>query len=242
MPLPKIDTPVYEIELPISKKKIKFRPFLVKEQKNLLMAFEADDVDTINSSIKQVLNNCTIGEDLDIDELPIVDVEYYFLNLRAKSVGEVVEARYRCNVTQPDGQECKNIMEKEINILDVEVVHNENIKNIIQINSTIAVKMKYPQFDSIKKAAMTDDINDVALGMIADSIECIYDGEQVFYAKETTREELIEFVGSLNTTQFKNIEEFFDNLPKLNKKVHMKCSKCGFEHEIYFEGLESFFV
>jgi hypothetical protein len=240
MALPKIDTPIYELNLPLSGKNIRFRPFLVKEQKNLLMALEADDAETISNNIRQVLNNCTLTEGIDIDSLPIVDIEYYFLNLRARSVSEVVEARYRCN-NNVDGEECKNIMEKNINVLDIQVDKKENINNIIKLNDTIAVKLKYPAFSSIQKAAETENIDDIAFRMIADSIDTVYDGQQAFSAKESTADELIQFVESLNQTQFEKLEEFFENLPSLNKIIDLKCSKCGFEHKIYFEGLESFF-
>ena len=111
MALPKLDTPTYELELPVSKKQIKFRPFLVKEQRNLLMALESNDSSSTQNAIRDILNNCTITEDIDIDKLPIVDIEYYFLNLRAKSIGEIVESRYRCN-NVVEGNECGNIMEK----------------------------------------------------------------------------------------------------------------------------------
>lgn len=239
MALPKIDVPIYELELPLSKKVVKFRPFLVKEQKNLLMALEADDVNTIERNIKQVLINCTISEDIDIGQLPIVDVEYYFLNLRARSVGEVVELKYRCN-NDIDGKECGNIMETSLNILDLKVDLPES-NDEIQITDSIVVKLKYPQFESIKNNSNSEDLNDLALGMIIDSIEYIYDGEQFYYAGEVDRSELIEFVEQLNQSQFNKLEKFFEKLPTIEKTIQLKCSKCGFEHTITVEGLESFF-
>jgi hypothetical protein len=243
MALPKIDSPVYEITLPISKKQLKFRPFLVKEQKNLLMALEADDSDTINSNIKQILINCTVSSKIDIDSLPIVDVEYYFLNLRARSVGEIVEARYRCNApTGENGDDCGNIMETQVNVLEIEVKQNENVKDVIQLTDTISVKMRYPTFSTIKRAVDAQTETDLALELILDSIEAVCDGEQWYYTKESSHEEVLEFVESLNQTQFKKIESFFEDLPKLDKTVKIKCSKCGFDHTIQYEGLESFFV
>ena len=131
MALPKIDSPIYELDLPLSKKHVKYRPFLVKEQRNLMMAFESDEYDTIEKNIKQVLVNCTINEDIDIDELPIVDVEYYFINLRAKSVGEVVESKYRCNNEVPNEEggtkECGNIMETKINLTEIAPVRDKEV-------------------------------------------------------------------------------------------------------------------
>ena len=117
MALPKLDVPTYEIELPISKKTIKYRPFLVKEQKNLLMALESNESSTIQQNVRDILNNCTLTEGINIDKLPIIDVEYYFVNLRAKSVGEVVESKYKCN-NEVEGKVCGNLMEKEINLLE----------------------------------------------------------------------------------------------------------------------------
>lgn len=250
MSLPKIDVPVYDLELPLSKKKLKFRPFLVKEQKNLLMALEANDAETINNNIRQILLNCTVS-DINIDDLPILDVEYYFINLRARSVSEVVESRYRCNNIVdglPDEtgvpttqKECGNIMESSMNILDIKLEKPNEVSDIIKLTDTIALKMKYAPFSSIKKASVATSSADLAFEMILDSIEAVYDGEQVYYTKETTRQELQEFVESLNQRQFEQIQNFFEKTPTLTKKVEIKCSKCGFEHSIQYEGIESFF-
>jgi len=240
MALPKIDVPVYELDLPVSKRHIRYRPFLVKEQRNLLMALEADDTETIEQNIRQVLINCTIG-DIDVDSLPITDVEYYFLQLRARSVGEVIQNKYKCN-NEVDNKECGNIMNVDVNLLDIKVEINPDIKDVIQITDKISIKLRYPEFYVVKRFAKTESAADMALDMVAESIEWIYDGEQYYYSKEADPAELIEFVESLNQEQFVKLEEFFNNLPILNKKVEMKCSKCGFDHSIDVEGLESFFA
>lgn len=240
MALPKIDTPIYDLELPLSKRKIRFRPFLVKEQKNLLMALEADDSQTINTNIRQILNNCTLSANLDVEDLPIIDIEYYFLNLRARSVGEVVESKYRCN-NIVDEKECNNIMDVNINLLDIKVQKDETLDDIVKITDKIAIKLKYPSFSSLEATTGMTNSTDIAFELIMDSIETIYDGNEAYHTKEAPKEELKEFVESLNKTQFEKIENFFNNTPKLNKNVEMKCSKCGFEHEIFIEGLESFF-
>ena len=156
MALPKIDVPVYELDLPLSKKHISFRPFLVKEQKNLLMALEADDAETIERNIKQILHNCTLTDDIEIDRLPVVDVEYYFINLRAKSVGEVVESKYKCN-NEVDGKTCGNIMETNVDLTKIQITNNE-INPEIQITDKIVVKMKYPEFGIVKDSLKYDDI------------------------------------------------------------------------------------
>ena len=157
MALPKIDVPTYEIELPISKIKIKYRPFLVKEQKNLLMALESNESQSIQQNVYDILYNCTLTEGIDINKLPIIDVEYYFINLRGKSVGEVVESRYRCN-NEVDGKTCNNIMEQEINLLDIKVEQND-IPSEIQITDKISVKMKYPEFNVVKDSLKYDNIS-----------------------------------------------------------------------------------
>ena len=241
MALPKIDVPTYEIELPVSKTKIKYRPFLVKEQRNLLMAIESSESTTIQQNIKDILYNCTLTEGVNIEKLPIIDVEYYFVNLRAKSVGEVVESRYRCN-NVVDDVECGNIMEKEVDLTQIQVQINEDISSEIILTPNISVKLKYPEFGIVKDSLQYENINDVTFHMIAQSIEYIYDGEQFYYATESTPEELMEFVEGLNQEQFSKIENFFNNLPKLKETLDIKCSKCGFDHKIEVEGLESFFV
>jgi hypothetical protein len=240
MALPKIDAPVYELDLPLSKKHIRFRPFLVKEQRNLMMAMESDDKDTIEKNIRQVLHNCTITNGIDIDQLPILDVEFYFLQLRARSVGEVVENKYKCENVVNDTV-CGNIMESQLNILDIKVNMPENVSDTIQLTSNLSVKLKYPEF-SILTQSMAKTATDLAFAMVVNSIEYIFDGEQYYYAKESTPQELTEFIESLSQEQFTKIENFFENLPTLNKVVEMDCKKCGFHHKIEVEGLESFFV
>ena len=240
MALPKIDVPVYELDLPLSKKHIRFRPFLVKEQKNLLMAMESGDKQSIEQNVKQVLNNCTVTEGVDIEKLPVLDVEFYFLNLRARSVGEVVENKYRCD-NMVDDKVCGNIMETSLNLLEIKVENYVEGKDIIQLTDEISIKLKYPEFSILSKLSKLESVSDVAFKMIAESVEYIYDGEQFYYAKETTTEELIEFIENLNQVQFAKIEDFFANLPKIEKKIEMKCSRCGFEHKLDVEGLESFF-
>ena len=239
MALPKIDTPIYELDLPLSNKHIRFRPFLVKEQKNLMMAMESDDKDTIEKNIKQVLHNCTLSEDVDIEKLPVLDVEYYFLNLRARSVGEIVENKYRCE-NEVNGEVCNNAMEVNVNLLDIKVDRG-NQPDVIQLTNDISIKLKYPEFSILERANKFENVTDVAFDMIMESIVYIYDGQQYYYANETEPSELMGFVESLNQQQFSKIEEFFNNLPTLKKTMEVDCSKCGYHHTIEVEGLENFF-
>lgn len=240
MALPKIDSPIYELTLPLSKKHIRFRPFLVKEQRNLMMAMESDDKDTIEKNIKQVLHNCTLTEGVDIDTMPILDVEYYFIQLRARSVGEVVENKYKCENTVDD-KVCNNTMDVSINLLDIKVELTEDNKDEIQLTNTISMKLNYPKFSILEKTSKIENAAEMAFNMIIESIEYLFDGEQYYYAKETPKKELVDFVESLNHEQFAKIESFFNNLPKLNKKMECVCKKCGFQHLIEVEGLENFF-
>lgn len=240
MALPKIDTPIYEITLPLSQKHIRYRPFLVKEQKNLLMAIEADDKETIERNIKQILRNCTLTPDVEIEKLPVVDIEYYFLNLRAKSVGEIVENTYICN-NEVNGNVCGNKMEVQINLMDIQVERPDEVSNIIQLTNAISIKLNYPEFATVEKLSQEENSVAAAFRVIAESVDYIFDGNQYYYAAETPQSELTEFIESLNQEQFSKIEKFFENLPKIRKFVEIKCSKCGYDHSISVEGLENFF-
>ena len=240
MALPKIDVPIYSIKLLSSGKAVRYRPFTVKEEKLFLMANESEDLDSVVDTIKQVINNCILDK-IDVDSLPMFDIEYLFLNIRAKSIGEVVNLKYKCN-NEVDGKVCGNIMEAKIDLTDIKPEWEEKIDPEIQLTDKIVVKLRYPKFSIIKDSVNMDNITDVTFNMIASSIEHIYDGEQFYYAKETPKEELLEFIEQLNQTQFEKIEKFFANLPKMKKKIGITCSKCGFIHNMEVEGLENFFA
>jgi hypothetical protein len=240
MALPKLDVPTYEIVLPVSKTKVKFRPFLVKEQRNLLMAIESNESATIQQNVKDILYNCTLTESIDIEKLPIIDVEFYFINLRAKSVGEIVESKYKCNNMVGD-KECGNVMETEVDLQNIVVQTNESVSPEIQLTSQITIKLKYPEFGIVQDSLKYDSIAETTFNMIAESIEYIYDGEQFYYGTEAEPGEMLEFVEGMNQEQFSKVENFFNNLPKLKKEIEIDCSKCGYHHKIEVEGLESFF-
>jgi hypothetical protein len=240
MALPKLDVPTYEIVLPVSKTKVKFRPFLVKEQRNLLMAIESNESATIQQNVKDILYNCTLTEGIDIEKLPIIDVEFYFINLRAKSVGEIVESKYKCNNMVGD-KECGNIMETEVDLQNIVVQTNDSVSPEIQLNPQITIKLKYPEFGIVQDSLKYDSIAETTFNMIAESIEYIYDGEQFYYGTEAEPGEMLEFVEGMNQEQFSKVENFFNNLPKLKKEIEIDCSKCGYHHKIEVEGLESFF-
>ena len=243
--LPKIDVPLYEITLPLMKKKVKFRPFLVKEEKILLMAAEAEDENAVILAIKQIITNCLVTK-IDVDDLPILDFEYLFLHLRARSVGETIDLQYKCNNDISEGEEsrkCNHVVKLSFNALEVEPKLNEKEVNKIELTSKLGLVLKYPTFGSIDNLTEKKDVSatELVLKTIISSIDYIYDDESLYYAKDTPKEELIDFVDSLTREQFSQIQNFFENIPKLTKKMDFKCGKCGYSDTIEVEGIQSFF-
>ena len=243
--LPKIDVPVYSINLISNGKEIKFRPFTVKEEKLFLMANESKDLKTIIDTTKQVLNNCIVSE-IDIDSLPVFDIEYLFLNIRARSVSEIINLNYKCNndvknENDDETHKCGHTVKIDVNILDIKPKSNKKIDSKIQITDKIGMVMKYPNFETLKKYEGKNE-TEIILKLTVDCIDYIYDAEQIYYAKDTTEEELIEFIETMQSKDLEKIKEFFDNMPKISKDLDFKCKKCGYEEKITVEGLESFFV
>ena len=242
--LPKIDVPIYDLKLISNGKKLRFRPFTVKEEKLFLMAVESNDSESSINTIKQVLNNCVIDE-INLESLPIFDLEYLFIHLRAKSIGEEVKLRYRCNnqVQKEDKiDSCGNLVEMNFNLLEIQPTKNEQHTNKIEIENNLGVVFKYPSFETLQKYESNSNEIETILKMIIDCIDYIYDAEQIYYAKDSTEEELREFIESLQTKQLEKVKTFFDTMPKLQKKLNFKCSKCGYEEEIEVEGIQNFFV
>jgi hypothetical protein len=240
--LPKIDVPIYEITLPLLKKKVKIRPFRVKEEKILLMAMESEDDAAVLLAIKQIVNNCCI-EDLDVDSLPVLDLEYMFLQLRARSIGEIIDLQYRCNndvVDESETKKCSNIIKLSFNALEVEPQLEDGHKKEIQLTPKLGVVMKYPDFKLVNKLSNLSEAEVIAK-MVAGCIDYIFDSDSVYYAKDASEAELVDFVDSLTREQFAKIQEFFDTVPKMKKNLTFKCSKCGYEEELVLEGIQSFF-
>jgi hypothetical protein len=243
MALPKISSPIFELKLPLSKKIIRYRPFLVKEEKILLMAIEANDEPTIINSIKQIVSNCCLDK-VDVDKIPILDLEFLFLNLRAKSVGEVVELHYKCNnnVTDETGntKKCNHVNPITINLYDIKPeISNDDI-NKIDLGNDIGIVMTYPNFHMVSGAFSGSQI-EIMMSIIVKCIDYIYDKDDIYYAKDTPKQELEDFIESLSREQFAKIQHFFDSIPRLKKTVEFKCNKCGYVEEIVVEGLQSFF-
>lgn len=236
--LPSLYTPIYELTLPISKQKVKFRPFLVKEQKILLMAQESGEDDFTANNIKEIIKSCAQSE-LNIDSLTQIDIEYFFLNLRARSVSETIETKYRCNNKVQEDITCGNLMDVSIDLLDVNVDFKDN-SDTVQLTDTVGLKLKYPDFNTIKKINNDSNIVEITLEVIYHCIDYIFDDDNFYYVNETPREEIITFLESMNIEQFKKVENYFNNLPTLSKTLDVKCGKCGFEHKITIEGLNNF--
>lgn len=244
MALPKIDVPIYEVEVPSSKKTIRFRPFTVKEEKLFLMSSQSDDSATILKTIIQVLNNCIL-DDIDVESMPLFDLEYLFLNLRARSIGEVVELSYRCNneITDADGQskKCNNVVNIDVNLLEIKPNENHSGDNKISLSDKLGVVMKYPSLKLLETNDRRDEF-EVVIDLIVQCIDYIYDDENIYYAKDSTKEELMEFLDSLQTKDLEKIKQFFESLPKIEKDIEFSCKKCGYHENIKLEGIQNFFV
>ena len=238
MPLPKISTPTYELVLPSNGKKIKYRPFLVKEEKILIMALESEDMKQITNAVVQILTECILSRGVKVEKLSTFDIEYLFLNIRAKSVGETVEV----NVTCPDDGETS--VQMDIDIDSIKVSKDKTHNNIIKIDDTISMKLKYPSLNQFVESnfEVTDQSNvDQSLKMITSCIDIIYNEEESWSAADSTQKELEEFIEQLNTKQFKEVENFFTTMPKLTHKVKVKNPKTEVESEVVLEGLAAFF-
>ena len=239
MPLPKISTPTYELVLPSTNKKVKYRPFLVKEEKILIMALESEDQKQITNAIKSVLADCILTRGVKVDKMATFDIEYLFLNVRGKSVGETVEV----NVTCPDDGQTK--VEMEIDIDSIKIQKDPNHSNIVELDDNLSIQMNYPSLDQFIETNF--DLNDTknqvdqSLHVIMSCINQVYNSEESWSAADCTKKELKEFVESMNSKQFKDIEAFFETMPKLSHNVKVINPETKVESEVVIEGLASFF-
>ena len=238
MPLPKIATPSYELVIPSSKKKIKFRPFLVKEEKILILAMESQDTKQIANAVKNVISSCISTRGIKVEKLSTFDIEYLFLNIRGKSVGEQIEVMVTC----PDDR--KTQVPSVINIDSIKVQIDKSHSRDIVLDDQYTLRMKYPSLDEFIKNNFSNvgDINvDDTFDLIASCIEQVYSEEESFAASDCTKKELSQFLEQLNSSQFKEIEKFFDTMPKLSHTVKVINPNTQVESEIVIEGLQSFF-
>jgi hypothetical protein len=239
MPLPKISTPIYELELPSTGQLIQYRPFLVKEEKLLVIALESEDTKQITTAIKSVIKNCILTKNIKVEILPTFDIEYLFLNIRGKSVGEEIEVNVFC----PDDGETQ--VPIKLNLDDIKVQKNKEHTNRIKLDDNIMMEMKYPSLDQfIKNNFDFTDKNamDQSFDLIASCIGKIFTEDEVWDSSDVSKKELNEFLESMNSSQFKDIEKFFETMPKLSHKVKVTNPKTNVESEVVLEGLASFFT
>ena len=237
MPLPKITAPNYELVIPSSGKKIKYRPFLVKEEKILVIAMESNDLKDIANAIKQVLSNCIITRGFKVDKLSTFDIEYLFLNVRGKSVGETVDIKVTC----PDDGETQ--VPVTVALDDIKVVNDPNHSKDIKLDDTLTLRMKYPSLDQfIKENFSLKDVGfDQSFDMIADCVDTIYSEEETWTTADYNQKEMKEFLEQLGSKKFKEIEKFFTTMPKLTHTIKGTNPKTKNECEIPLEGLAAFF-
>ena len=239
MPLPKIATPTYELELPSTGKSVKYRPFLVKEEKVLVIALESEDNKQITNAIKAVLKSCILSKGIKVEDLPTFDIEYLFLNIRGKSVGEDLEVNIIC----PDDE--KTQVPVTIALDEIEVQKDENHTNKIKVDDSIMMEMKYPSLEQfIKNNFDFNDKNamDQSFELIATCIDKIYTEDEVWAAADCTKKEMKDFLEQMNSNQFKEIESFFDTMPKLSHTISVTNPKTKVKSDVVLEGLASFFA
>ena len=236
MPLPKIDVPIYDLKLHSSGKDIRYRPFLVKEEKILFMAMEGNDPVEQVLAMKQIIRNCVLDEDLNIDDLPLYELEHILLKLRSKSVNNLAEVMFNCQQ-----ENCNGKIPVQINLDKVYVSTNETHTKTIQLTDQIGLIMKYPGLETMVKIQNTEDTMENMLMMVESCVECVYDSEETYKLEDYSKEDKRDFFDSLTQTQFLEVRNFFDTIPKLQYTSETRCPDCGHEGQTVVEGMENFF-
>jgi len=240
MPLPKIDLPVYDFTIPSSGKVIRVRPFTVKEEKLLLMAIESKVAADIIATVKQVINNC-VQDDIDVDKLPFFDIDYMFIFLRAKSVGDQVAVSLTCNNVLENGEECGNVFEVEADVSNVELIRHDGVSDDIKLGPASGVKMRYPNYGIMRKLEELPEI-DKKTHIIVSSIDYVYDKTGMHSYKDYTTDELKDFVEGLTEENYKKLERYVDLFPSISGKIEADCPKCGFHHNVRYTEFYDFFI
>ena len=236
MALPKLEVPIYELTVPSTDEKIKYRPFLIKEEKILLIAMESGANEDVIQAVKQIVSECTFNT-LKLGNMPMFDVEYIFLQIRSKSVGEVSKLKVLC---RDDGETYANV---EVDLTEIEVQVNDDHTNKIELTDEMGVIMRYPTIDSFSTAGISDITADNMLDVIVTCIDKIYDkkGEEVYDSKDSSQKELMDFVEGMNTQQFQDVQAFFDSMPKLRHEITVVNPKTKVENKVALSGLNDFF-
>ena len=238
MALPKNSTPIYNLVVPSTKKSVTYRPFLVKDQKALLVAQQSDDPRVMIDTLKEVIKSC-ITETIDVNKLAMFDIEYIFTQLRSKSVGETVDIVLSCDVDHGEDN-AKAKIQHRIDLSQLNVEEKEGHTNKIDLFGTVGVVMRYPNIDDVKKLQGGATAEDT-FKLVASSIDYIYDSDQVYYSKDQTETELMDFINNLTSEQFSKIQTFFDTMPKLSHTINYNCPVCNKAHTVHLEGMQSFF-
>lgn len=237
MALPMNSTPIYSLTVPSSGKEVKYRPFLIKEEKALLLAHQSEDTKVMVDSLKNVIKDC-IKDNIDVNDLATFDLEYIFTQIRAKSVGELVELYLKCDTCEDE----KAVAKVDIDLTALQVDKSADHSTRINLFDDVGVVMKYPTIDVIKKLENIENADlDQVFNIVVECIDSIYTTNELFHAKEQTKAELLEFLNNLSSDQFKKIQSFFETMPKLKKDIKYTCPVCNKEHEKTLEGLNSFF-
>jgi len=240
MSLPKIKTPIYDVFLPYTKKQFQFRPFLVKEEKILAMAFEGNDPKEMTRAMKQIINNCCL-DNFNIDKLPIFELEYLFLKIRSKSVNNISELKFRCrNMVDKDGEqkECNTVINYSLNLDTIELP-KKDISKEVEINKDLTVVFKYPTIDLVNLFNSEEDKTDLIINMIVSCIDYFYDSKTTY--RDFKSEEAKELIQSLTLNDFKKLELFFQNIPTLSHQEIVQCPSCKYDQIFEFNGLKDFF-
>lgn len=241
MALPMIATPTYTTVIPSTGKTVKYRPFLVKEEKALLIAQQSEDPVVMIDTLKNVVKSCLLEGCDSVDKLATFDLEYLFMQIRSKAAGENIELLLACDAPECDGNE-KSRVKVNIDLNTIQVEKNPEHTCKIELYDNIGVMMKYPTADTIKKLDnVKEDELEKIFDIIAYSIDYVYDSEQIYYAKDQKHEELLQFVGNLNSEQFSKLQGFFETMPKLRKEIEFDCPVCGKHNNRLLEGIQSFF-
>lgn len=240
MALPIMNTPVYTMTVPTSGVSVRYRPFLVKEEKALLIAQQSEDVKVMIETLKNVIKSCVMDK-LDVEKLAVVDLEYMFVQIRGKSVGETIELTFGCDTDHGEQNE-KAKTSVVIDVSTITVETGEGHTNKFDLFDNVGVVMKYPTVDILKKLEGIDSSDiDKVFEVIALSIDYIYQGDEIFYSNEQGKDEMLQFVNNLTSEQFVRIQSFFETMPKLRKEIQYDCPVCGRHHVKMLEGLQSFF-
>lgn len=241
MSLPTLTLPTFNVKLPSSGKSYKFRPFLVKEEKLLLMAAKSKETEEIIATTKQIIASCSLNPDLNINDLPFFDIDYLFIILRSKSVGETIDITLTCNHIKPEGEKCSTLFPAVIDTSKIEVIKNPKVENKIMLTDTTGVQLKYPKYSSMKMYMTEPDPFTRKMKVIYGSVDYIFDSEKTYSAKDFSKEEFEAFFDQMTSQQIKKLDKWIDNLPYFQISLDVTCPKCGFDHKLKYKDFTSFF-